>query len=382
FDGRLVVIGAEDLPPYERPGLSKGYLRGEEGTDDLLVRASGWWEEHDVELLPGVHATGLNPRERAVHLAGADQIGFDVALVATGCRNRRLSVPGAELEGVLDLRTLADADRIRSAAATGGPAVLVGMGFIGAEVTASLRALRVDVTVVEPFEAPMFRALGAEAGGALAQIHADHGVKMRFADSVERFEGDGRVERVVTQLGDELGCAFAVVGVGVAPNAEVWPGDLAPDGGIPVGPTLETEVPGVFAAGDVASHQHPYFGRLRVEHFDNAIKMGEAAARNMLGAGAVFDDPHWFWSDQYDVQVQMVGVAPADAQVVLRGSYEDRSFCSFSLDEQGVLRAVMSVAWPRDVRRSIKLVQAQVVPDPDALADPVMDLRKLLPSRE
>jgi len=382
FDGRLVVIGAEDLAPYERPPLSKGYLRGEESLDDLFVRSPDWWKEHDVEMRSGVRVESLDPAERVLTLDEDERLSFDVALIATGSRNRRVGAPGVELEGVLDLRTVADADRIKEAAASGGPAVLIGMGFIGAEVAASLRALDVDVTVVEPFETPMQRALGMEAGRALADIHADHGVKMRFADSLERFEGNGRVERVVTTLGDELDAAFAVVGVGVQPNAEIWPGELAVDGGIPVGPTLESEVPGVFAAGDVASHEHPMFGRIRVEHFDNAIKMGEAAARNMLGAGAVFDDPHWFWSDQYDVQVQMVGRAPEGAHTIMRGSHADRSFCSFSLDEEGVLRAVTSLAWPRDVRRSIKLVQAGARPDPEALADPEVDIRTLLPKEE
>jgi 3-phenylpropionate/trans-cinnamate dioxygenase ferredoxin reductase subunit len=382
FDGRLVVLGAEDLAPYERPPLSKGYLRGEESLDDLLVRPSDWWKERDVDLRTGVRAASLDPDARAVTLEDGEQVGFDVALVATGSRNRRIGAPGADLEGVLDLRTVSDCDRIKEAAAAGGPAVLIGMGFIGAEVAASLRALGVEVTVVEPFEAPMQRALGIDAGRALAEIHAEHGVKMRFADSLERFEGDGRVERVVTKLGDELDAAFTVIGVGVQPNAELWPGELAADGGIPVGPTLETEVPGVFAAGDIASHEHPLFGRIRVEHFDNAIKMGEAVARNMLGAGAVFDDPHWFWSDQYDVQVQMVGRAPEGATEIMRGSHRDRSFCSFSLDEEGVLRAVTSVAWPRDVRRSIELVRAGVRPDPAALADPDVDLRTLRTERD
>jgi 3-phenylpropionate/trans-cinnamate dioxygenase ferredoxin reductase subunit len=135
----------------------------------------------------------------------------------------------------------------------------------------------------------------------------------------------------------------------------------------------------VFAAGDVASHDHPFFGRIRVEHFDNAIKMGEAAARNMLGASRVFDDPHWFWSDQYDVQIQTVGRADDDARIVMRGALEDRSCCWFALNEQGVLRSATSIAWPRDVRRAIKLVQAQARPDPEALADPGVDLRTLMP---
>lgn len=377
FEGRIVLMGDDPLPPYERPGLSKGYLRGEEGVEDLLARPADWYEANAVELRTGTRVRELGAGGRELVLGDGTTLGFDAALIATGAANRRLDVPGADLPGVLGLRTVADADAIRKAAARGGPAVVVGMGFIGAEVAASLRQLGVDVTVVEIFETALWRVLGTEQGRVLERVHADHGVRMLFDDTVEAFEGGDRVERVRTKAGAVVDCAFAVVGIGVVPSADLWPLDLAADGGVPVGPTLETEVPGVFAAGDVASHAHPYFGTLRVEHYDNAIKMGETAARNMLGAGQVFDDPHWFWSDQYDVQVQMVGRAPEDASVVLRGSYESGSFCAFSLDGEGVLRAATSVAWPKDVRRAITLVRAQSRPDPDALADPDVDLRTL-----
>jgi 3-phenylpropionate/trans-cinnamate dioxygenase ferredoxin reductase subunit len=200
---------------------------------------------------------------------------------------------------------------------------------------------------------------------------------MRFRETVEVFEGSGRVERVRTSGGASLGCAFAVVGIGVVPNADLWPLALAPDGGIPVDPTLETEIAGVFAAGDVASHLHPSFGRLRVEHYDNALRMGDTAARNMLGAGLVFDDPHWFWSEQYEERVEMAGVVPAGATCVLRGSYGSGSFCAFWLDREGVIRAATSIGWPRDVRRAMKLIQARARPAPERLADPETDLRTL-----
>lgn len=378
FEGRIVLLGEEPLPPYERPGLSKAYLRGEEVVDDLLARPADWYESNAVELRTGTRVSRLDPDARAFVLEDGSAVGFDAALIATGATNRRLDVPGTDLPGVLGLRTVADADEIRTAAAAGGPAVVVGMGFIGAEVAASLRQMDVEVTVVEIFETALWRVLGTELGRVMERVHRDHGVRMRFGSTVEAFEGDGRVERVRTSGGASLDCAFVVVGVGVVPNTALWRLAVAADGGIPVGPTLETEVPGVFAAGDVASHAHPFFGQLRVEHFDNAIKMGAAAARNMLGAGEVFDDPHWFWSDQYDVQIQMVGRAPEDATVVLRGSYERGSFCAFSLDREGVLRAATSVAWPKDVRRAIKLVHGQATIDPVQLADPDVDLRFLV----
>ncbi len=258
--------------------------------------------------------------------------------------------------------------------------VCVGMGFIGAEVAASLRTLGCEVTVVEIFETALYRVLGGDIGRVLESIHRDHGVTMHFNDVVERFEGDGKLERVVTKGGRSFDADVAIVGIGTEPVVELMAGTgLDQAGGIPVEPSLATAIPGVFAAGDVARHDHPVFGPMRVEHFDNAIKMGAAAARGMLGKAEVFDDPHWFWSDQYDVQIQMAGFAPTWDRMVVRGSLEDRSFCAFLLDAAGVLRSAVSIAWPRDVRRSFELIRRQVRPDPAALADPAVDLRSLVP---
>jgi 3-phenylpropionate/trans-cinnamate dioxygenase ferredoxin reductase subunit len=258
------------------------------------------------------------------------------------------------------------------------------MGFIGAEVAASMRMLGRDVTVVEVFETTLYRVLGPDIGRALEGIHRDHGVRMLFNEAVASFEGDGRLEAVLTSGGRRIDADVAIVGVGTEPCVELMAGTgLDRGGGIPVGPTLETSVPGVFAAGDVALHDHPVFGPvfgpIRVEHFDNAIKMGQAAARNMLGAGEAFDDPHWFWSDQYDSQVQMAGFAATWDRMVMRGSIAERSFCAFLLDLDGVVRSTVSLDWKRDVRRSFRLISAQVAPDPGDLEDPDVDLRTLVP---
>jgi 3-phenylpropionate/trans-cinnamate dioxygenase ferredoxin reductase subunit len=254
------------------------------------------------------------------------------------------------------------------------------MGFIGAEVAASLRQLGCDVTVVEVFETTLYRILGPDIGRVLEGLHRDHGVKMYFNEAVASFEGDGRLEAVVTSGGRRLDADVAVVGVGTEPSVELMGGTgLDQGGGIPVGATLETSIPGVFAAGDVANHEHPVFGRIRVEHFDNAIKMGEVAARNMLDAGEVFDDPHWFWSDQYDAQVQMAGYSPTWDRMVVRGSLQERSFCAFLMDGAGIVRSTVSVDWKRDVRRSFGLISAQIAPEHAALVDPDVDLRTLVP---
>jgi 3-phenylpropionate/trans-cinnamate dioxygenase ferredoxin reductase subunit len=380
FDGRVVLIGAEDLPPYERPALSKEFLRGEQSLEASYVRPPEWYADHEVETRFGTHAVQIDPREREVVLAGGERMPYERLLIATGSRNRRLEAPGADLPGVFGVRYAHDTERIRDALAGGARVVCVGMGFIGAEVAASLRRLGHDVTVVEIFETALFRILGSDIGRALEAIHRDEGVHLRFNDTVARFEGDGRLERVVTTGGATIEADLAVVGVGTEPVVELMAGTgLDQGGGIPVGPTLETSVPGVFAAGDVARHEHPVFGSIRVEHFDNAMKMGQAAAENMLGAAAVFDDPHWFWSDQYDSQIQMAGFAATWDRMVVRGSLQDRSFCAFLLNEAGVLRSSVSMDWKRDVRRSFKLIQAQVAPDPVALADPDVDLRTLVP---
>ncbi len=205
---------------------------------------------------------------------------------------------------------------------------------------------------------------------------------MVFGDAAERFEGDGRFEAVVTRAGRRLEGDLCVVGVGTVPATEVLEGTGVPiDGGVHLDARLRSPVPSLFAAGDVVLHDHPVFGKVRVEHFDNAIKMGEAAARAMLGADEVFDDPHWFWSDQYDVNIQVAGIATSWDRMVVRGSLEERSFAAFLLQD-GVLRSTVTVAWPRDARRSLPLIRTQARPDPAALADPEVDLRTLLPRED
>jgi 3-phenylpropionate/trans-cinnamate dioxygenase ferredoxin reductase subunit len=380
FDGRIALIGAEPLAPYERPPLSKEYLRGEQPLDDAFVRPPEWYAEQEIDARFGTRAVQIDVREREVVLAGGERIAFDRLLMATGSRNRSLDAPGAGLPGVFDLRHADDADRIKEAVGQGARVVCVGMGFIGAEVAASLRMLGNDVTVVEIFETTLYRILGPAIGRVLEAVHRDHGVKMLFNEAVASFEGDGRLEAVVTSGGRRIDADVAIVGVGTEPAVELMAGTgLDQGGGIPVGPTLETEVRGVFAAGDVARQEHPLFGPIRVEHYDNAIKMGETAARNMLGAETVFGDPHWFWSDQYESEVQTAGIAPTWDWMVVRGSLEERSFCAFLLDGDGVLRSTVSLDWKQDVRRSFGLIAAQVAPDPTALEDPDVDLRTLVP---
>ncbi|MFN8232881.1 MAG: FAD-dependent oxidoreductase [Actinomycetota bacterium] len=383
YDGPLVLIGSEPHAPYERPPLSKEYLRGESPIDDAFVRPERWYADHGVDARWSTRAVQLDPGDRAVILSGGERSPFSRLVIATGSRNRRVDAPGADLPGVFDLRRIGDADRIREAAAGGARAVCVGMGFIGAEVAASLRAMGCEVTVVEVFETALYRVLGPEIGRAVEGLHRDNGVTMRFHDTVDRFEGDGRLERVVTGSGATIEADLAVVGVGTEPAVELLAGTgLDQGGGVPVGPTLETEIPGVFAIGDVARHDHPVFGPLRVEHYDNAIKMGTHAARALMGEPAAFDDPHWFWSDQYDCQIQMAGFAPTWAGWSCAARSRSARSARSLLDEDGALRGAVSMDHPRDVRRSLELIRRQAQPDPAVLEDPGFDLRTLIPVDE
>jgi len=378
FDGDIVLIGEEPYPPYERPPLSKEYLRGEQTLDRSYMRPLDWYAEQNIDARFGTRATDIDTGSKLLTLDGGEEIAYDSLLIATGIRNRPLDVPGADLPGVLGLRTAADADRIRELAATATRVTVVGMGFIGAEVAASLREMGVEVTVVEFFETALFRVLGAELGGVIEEIHREHGVDMRFGEGVEAFVGDDRVRSVVTSSGASIECDFAVVGVGTVPNSELaQAAGLACDDGILVDASLRTTAPDVLAGGDVANHDHPRFGRVRVEHFDNAVKMGATAARNMLGAEEVFDDVHWFWSDQYDANLQMAGFAPTFDEVVIRGSLGDRAGFSVFYLKGGAVAQVFGLNRPRDVRRAMPLIKVGVHADPIALADEATDLRTL-----
>ena len=380
FDGDITLIGGEPIPPYERPPLSKEYLRGDE-TEPHWVRPPDWYAQNAIDARLGVRVERLLATERVVELEGGERVPFDQAVIATGVRNRRLPIPGIDLAGVLDLRSVPDADAIREEASGASKAVVVGMGFIGAEVASSLRQRGLDVTVVEFFATPLERVLGAELGRVIEALHRDHGVEMVFRDAAEAFEGDGRFEALVTKEGRRIEGDLAVVGVGVEPMTEVAGDDLRIDNGIPVDAMLRTAVDGVWAIGDVARHDHPVFGPIRVEHFDNALRMGETVARNVQGARVVHDDPHWFWSDQYDEQIQMSGFAMSWDQTVIRGNVKDRSFAAFLLRD-GQLLSTFSMNHKFDVRRSMPLIATRAHPDPGVLSDPDFDLRQLHPPKE
>jgi 3-phenylpropionate/trans-cinnamate dioxygenase ferredoxin reductase subunit len=390
FDGEIELIGAESRPPYNRPPLSKGYLRGEERFEDQLVEPANAYGEKRIELRLGARAIAIDPTRKHVELEGGARVPYDRLLVTTGGRNRELRVPGGGLDGVLQLRTVEDSDRIRAVAQRGRRAVVVGLGFIGCEVAASLRQLGVAVTAIAPDPAPLARVLGPEAGGALAAIHRDKGVELVLGQGVEALEGTGRVERVRTKDGRRFDCDFVVAGVGIQPNVELLEAAGARvDNGVLVDERCRTSLPDVFAAGDVANHQHPIFGRLRVEHWNNGQRQGQAAARAMLGDARPYDYVHTFWSDQYEHLIEYVGFASSWDRVVFRGSLESRAFLGFYLKD-GKVRAAVGLdrgGDPEDPKQDgelksvVPLIRDGVPVDPAKLADESVDLRRLAPAQ-
>ena len=381
FDGRVVLIGAEPQPPYDRPPLSKNYLRGGMPFEKTLLRPLEFYRERNIEMRLGTTVTRVEPEKRILELPGGERLEFDQLLIATGGRNRRFPIPGLDLPGVHDLRTVADADRIREAIAGGGRAVVVGMGFIGAEVAASMRQSGLEVVAVEPFKTPLYRALGEAIGRVVEGLHRDHGVELILEDAVTAFEGAGKVERIVTRNGRRIECNLAVFGLGIEPATELVAGTaVRVDNGIVVDDQCRTNVPGIFAAGDVANHHHPVCGRqIRVEHWQNGVKQGAAAARSMLGRGQSYDEVHWFWSDQFDANIQYAGFHADWDTIVVRGSLAERKFLAFYLAD-GRVESVVAINQGRDLRRTLPIIKARVTVDPARLADPTVDLRTLAPA--
>jgi 3-phenylpropionate/trans-cinnamate dioxygenase ferredoxin reductase subunit len=381
FDGRLVLIGAEHERPYERPPLSKDYLRGEVGRERVYVHDEGYYAEREIELLLGRTAMSLDNSARVVELDGGEQLRYDRLLLATGAEPRRLPIPGGELDGVHYLRNVGDSDALRERLDRGGSVVVVGAGWIGSEVAASARQRGLDVTVIEPASVPLERVLGPELGAIYRDIHTDHGVRMMLGTGVAAFEGATNVERVRTSDGQTLDCEFVVVGVGVQPRTQLAASaGLAVDDGILIDEHLQTSVPEVFAAGDVANAQHPFYGqRIRVEHWANALHQGPAAARNMLGRRQPYDTLPYFFSDQYEIGMEYAGYARTWDRVVLRGDPASREFIAFWLVDDRVVAGINVNVW--DVTDHIqRLIRSRTRVDDRRLADTDVALETLVPA--
>jgi 3-phenylpropionate/trans-cinnamate dioxygenase ferredoxin reductase subunit len=381
-EGSVLVVGREPDAPYDRPPCSKGYLQGKESREDVAFRPAEWWQQHEIELLTRTSVLSLDAQTRTVKLSNKEEVEFVTALIATGANVRRLNVPGCELEQIHYLRTLGNSDAIREGVADAESVVLIGGSYIGCEVAASLTLLGKHCTIVMQEDTVLERGFGEQAGGFFEGVLRSHGVAIHGGDQLERFEGDGRVARVITRRGLELPADTVVVGAGVTPevrlaqSAGLQIGEL---GGVKCSSRLESSVPGVFAAGDMCEYQSVAHGRaLRLEHWDVAFNHGKTAALNMLGG----DQPHemlpYFFSDLADwASMEYVGPAQDWDEEIVRGSYEDGAFSHWYLKDGRVL-AALSVERSQDLDHARRLIRdGRPLGDRRALGDLDTDLGTL-----
>jgi 3-phenylpropionate/trans-cinnamate dioxygenase ferredoxin reductase component len=378
FDGRVMLIGAEPERPYERPPLTKDYLRGESERAKAYVHPGGFYVQQEIELVTGVTVTAIEPGESRVRLDDGRMVGYDRLLLATGAEPRRIPVPGAGLDGVYYLRTMADSDLLRARLDAGGRVVVAGAGWIGSEFAASARQRGLDVTVLDPQPLPNERIFGPEIGTFYRDVHAQQGIDLLLGEGIDSFEGDGAVAHVWTTGGRKIECDFAVVGIGVVPRTGLAAeAGLKIDNGIVVDAQLQTSAPDIFAAGDVANAWHPFYQRpVRVEHWANALHQGPAAARAMLGQPVSYDHIPYFFSDQYDVGMEYSGYAQDWDEVVFRGDPADGEFVAFWLRDSRVVAGMNVNVW--DVNEHIQaLIRARQPVGVAALTDPGSPLDRL-----
>jgi 3-phenylpropionate/trans-cinnamate dioxygenase ferredoxin reductase component len=383
FRGPLTLIGEEAERPYERPPLSKDYLMGKAERETIYVHPRQWYTEHDIDLRLGVTVTGIDPAAHQVALADGSRIGYAKLLLATGSSPRRLSVPGAGLDGVLYLRRVGDSDKIKAAFQAASRIAVIGGRWIGLETAAAARAAGVEVTVLERSELPLLRVLGHQVARVFAGLHREHGVDLRCGVQISEITGsDGKATGVRLADGRHVEADAVIAGVGIAPSSQLASAaGLEVDNGIWVDAQLRSSVPDIYAAGDVASAFHPLVGKhIRVEHWANALHQPQAAAKAMLGQDVAYDRVPYFFTDQYDLGMEYTGYVEPGAydEVVFRGDVARREFIAFWLGAHGRVLAGMNVnIW--DVNDTIQaLVRAAKPVDAGRLADPRVTLEELL----
>ncbi len=380
-DGSILLAAREPHPPYERPPLSKEYLRGEAAVDDTYVNPASWYEENDVELLTGRNVMGLDPGERVAKLQGGDEVKFDKAMLGTGAMVNILRLDGAQLDGIHYLRALGNSDSIRDAAEGAEHVVLIGGSFIGTEVAASLTAKGTKCSIVMMEDVAFENVFGPEAGQFFDEKLTSNGVEIFRGAELEAFEGEGSVSAVRTKGGETIDCDAVVVGAGVRPDTM-----LAQKAGLEIGDgivcdeKLETSAEGIYAAGDACSYESVIHGRrLRVEHWDVALNQGEHAAKNMLGADKPYEVIPYFFSDLADwVSLEYVGPAHEWDELVWRGDRDAGEFSAWYL-HGGKVAAALSVERSDDLEQARRLIAsgADISGSHDALADPGSDLEQL-----
>jgi 3-phenylpropionate/trans-cinnamate dioxygenase ferredoxin reductase subunit len=370
---RIVLVGAEDELPYERPSLSKGYLLGTDDRAAFAVHDERWYTDNAVELLLGRRALRVDRVAHEVELDDGERVGYAKLLLATGSSPRRLHVPGGDLDGVHYLRRAEDSARLREAIRGGGRVVVVGAGWVGLETAAAARQYGCAVTVIEPSATPLHATLGPEMGGVFARLHRQHGVDLRIGHGVTGLRGHGRVAAVVTDDGTETPADVVIVGIGAQPNTELAQhAQLLVDNGIVVDKSLRTEDPDIYAAGDVANSFHPWYDRrIRVEHWANALHGGPAAAQAMLGQPVAYDPLPYFFTDQYDLGMEFSGwFAPGGYDtLVTRGNLDGLAFHAFWLADNRVVAGMHVNLWDDGIAPVQQLIRSRQPVNPNRLAD-------------
>jgi 3-phenylpropionate/trans-cinnamate dioxygenase ferredoxin reductase subunit len=376
FHGRLVLIGEEDLLPYQRPPLSKKFLSGELALDRLFFRHRAFYDEHAVELKLGVRAARIAAHERRVTLSNGEEIAYDRLLLCLGSVPRTLTCPGSALPGIHYLRSVADVAKIQTGLKSGARVVIVGGGYIGLETAATARHLGCSVTVLEMADRVMNRVVASNVSEYFAHEHRAQGVKIICNSRVARLEGNGRAERVVCADGSAFEADVLIVGVGVLANSHLAEdAGLKCDNGIIVDEYCRTSDAAIFAAGDCTNHFSPrYQTRLRLESVDNAFEQSKVAAQNMLGRAAVYERVPWFWSDQFDNKLLIVGISQGHDQQLTRGDPGTRSF-SVCYIKGGELLAIEAINHSKDYMAGRKLIAERLRPDLDKLADPRINIK-------
>jgi 3-phenylpropionate/trans-cinnamate dioxygenase ferredoxin reductase subunit len=373
FQGRIVLVGEESERPYERPPLSKGYLLGATGRDEIYVHPQPWYGEHQVELLLGTAVTAIDPARHEVSLSNGSRIGYAKLLLATGSSPRRLQLPGADPNNVLYLRRIDDSDRLKATLQAASRVAIIGAGWIGLETAAAARAAGAEVSVLEGASLPLLRVLGREAAEVFAGLHREHGVDLRCGVQVAEIIGrGGQAVGVRLADGSRIDADAVIAGIGITPNAELaLAAGLEVDNGVRVDEHLRTSDADIYAAGDVANAFHPLLGqRIRVEHWANALHQPQVAAKAMLGQDAAYDRLPYFFTDQYDLGMEYSGYVEPDGydEVIFRGDVEARQFIAFWLRGGQVLAGMNVNIW--DVNDAIQdLVRAGERVDTGALRD-------------
>ncbi len=381
-EGSILLVGREPDPPYNRPDCSKSYLRGEKERAETFFRPDEFWGEQDIELLTRTSVTALDTHERTVKLSSKEEIAFGKALIATGANVRRLNVEGCELEQIHYLRTLGNSDHIREGVAEAEKVVLIGGSYIGCEVAASLTMLGKRCTILMQEEVPLERGFGKTAGRFFERLLTEHGVEIHGQDELERFEGDGHVQRVITRGGLSLEADAVVIGAGVTPDVTLAGKagiEIGEKGGVRCSSRLESSIPGIYAAGDICEYDSPLHGGqpVRIEHWDVAFNHGKTAALNMLGRDVPHEVVPYFFSDLGDWGgLEYVGPAYGWDDEIVRGSIEDGSFTNFYLKD-GAVKAALAVGRSDDLEDAGRLLTEGMrlgEEDRRALADTGSDL--------